>query len=93
MINYPEGYKFNPATTYSGDFNEKRPNINKSFKPVEVLTPTGPHDLNTIYRQDFKDKPQPTVCPVVKLPKMPQNLSHPSQHLTYNKFSGSWEEK
>ena len=92
-IDYPEGYKFNPNTTYSKDFSEKQPNVNKSFKPVEVIAEKGPHDLSTIYRQDFKEKPQPEVCPVLKLPTLPKQLSHPSQHVTYNKHSGSWVEK
>jgi hypothetical protein len=90
VINYPEGYKFNPNTTYSNDFNEKKGNINKSFKPIESIAEKGPHDLNTIYRQDYKEKPQPEVCPVLKLPSLPQSVSYPSHHLTYNKNSGSW---
>jgi hypothetical protein len=33
-ITYPNGYKFNPNTTYSKDFREKQVNTNKSFKPI-----------------------------------------------------------
>lgn len=50
----------------------------------------GPHDLNTIYRQDFKEKPQPEICPIHKMPVVPSSVIYPTQHLTYNKFSGSW---
>lgn len=89
-VNYPEGYKFNPNTTYSKDFQEKQVNVNKSFKPVEVVGEKGPHDLQTIYRQDYKEKPQPEVCPVIKLPNLPSQVHYPSQHITYNKHSGSW---
>ena len=92
-INYPSAYKFNPNTTYCNDFNEKTPNINKSFKPIETIADKGPHDLNTIYRQDYKEKPQPEICPVLKMPSYPQSVSYPNQHVTYNKNSGSWVEK
>lgn len=88
---YPEGYKFNPSTTYGKDFQEKQVNINKSYKPVEAIAQKGPHDLNTIYRQDFKEKPQPQVCPVLKLPTLPSSLTHPSQHILYNKHTGGWK--
>ena len=92
-VKYPDGYKFNPSTTYGNDFFEKSSSVPRNYKPEERLADKGPHDLSTIYRQDFKDKPYPPVCPIHKMPKCPTSVSHPNQHVSYNKFSGSWVEK
>ena len=89
-VKYPEGYRFNPATTYGSDFHEKASSVPKNYKPEERLADKGPHDLSSIYRQDFTEKPQPQVCPIHRMPKHPSCVSHPSQHVVYNKWSGSW---
>jgi hypothetical protein len=89
-VKYPDGYKFNPSTTYGNDFLEKAASVPKNYKPEERLADKGPHDLSTIYRQDFKDKPYPPLCPIHKMPKYPSQVSHPSQHVKYNKWSGTW---
>lgn len=92
-VSYPEGYRFNANTTYNNDFIEKSVNTNPSFKPVEKMPEKGTHELTSIYQQDYTDKPQPEVCPVLRLPKVPHSVNHPHQHVTYSKFSGSWVEK
>ena len=89
---FPPGYKFDPNTTYTKDYKEKQPNINKSYKPTEVVGDKGPHDLNTIYRQDYTEKPS-TICPILQMPSIPSSISHPNQYITYNKNSGSWVQK
>ena len=32
-VKYPEGYRFNPATTYGSDFHEKASDIPRNYKP------------------------------------------------------------
>ena len=92
-VKYPSGYRFNPTTTYGNDFIEKAASIPKNYKPEEKLADKGPHDLSSIYRQDFIDRPKPDICPIHKMSKYPTCVSHPSQHVVYNKHSGSWIEK
>ncbi len=59
QINFPDGYRFNPTTTYGSDFFEKKTGALQNYKPIEKVGDKGTHDLSTIYRQDFKEKPQP----------------------------------
>jgi len=57
-----------------------------------VIGDKGEHDLDTIYRRDYQEKPI-TICPILKMPRIPTTISYPNQHVTYNKNSGSWVEK
>lgn len=52
-VKYPDGYKFNPNTTYNNDFLQKRSGPQKNYKPEEKVAQKGPHDLTTIYKQDY----------------------------------------
>jgi hypothetical protein len=71
-INYPEGYRFNPSTTYCNDFVQKQFNSVPLFKPFEKVAPKGKHYLSSTYRDDFNEKQNNTLCPILTLPKYPQ---------------------
>lgn len=87
---FPDGYKFNGETTYNNHYTEKAPQQPKSYKPEEKWAPGGPHDLSSIYRDDYKEKKMPEPCPIHKMPERPKRVHHPHQHLVYNKHMMKW---
>lgn len=69
---------------------EKPITKSESYKPIDKLPPKGTHDLGTIYRDDYKEKPMPEPCPILKMPIYPKKIHHPHQHLVYNKNHRKW---
>ena len=88
---FPAGYGFNGQTTYGNSFEEKPFKRCQSYKPVEKLAPNRSHDLSSIYRDDFQNKPVPEPCPILKMPERAKRLLHPYQHLVYNKNFNRWD--
>lgn len=91
--NFPEGYGFNGQTTYGNSFTEKPLQRAQSYKPEERVAPKGTHELSSIYRDDFREKPLPEPCPVNKMPARQNKISYPHQHIVYNKHLMRWTEK
>lgn len=90
---FPPGYKFNGDTTYKSDYLQKPFDKASSYKPIDRLGETGPHDLQTNYRQDYTEKELPCKCPVLDLPEYSNKIKAPYSHYGYDATRNKWYQK
>ena len=92
-INFPPGYRFDDGTTYGKSYVEHPVGREPNYKPAEKISEKGPHDLNTIYRQDFQGRPGDHKCPIFSLPRFANKIRGPNSHLGYDSTSNQWVER